>query len=151
MSEFFNVDHFCSDSQIGRAESNRRQLITGLIFVVIILFSLLVIILVLYFSLKPEHFTYFVNRKMRANHNRDNLSYEALKMQNDGNTASAVECKVDGKADKVTPTNFSIFSLVGHQWQILRSGSSSLYSHQNHRAHIVTSSQLMYPSNRSPP
>jgi len=92
MSEFFNVDHYCLDSTIGRAESQRRFLVTGLIFASIILFALIVVLAMLYFTLKPEHFTYFVNRKMNRD-NRDNLSYEALKLQNDGNTAGQVETK----------------------------------------------------------
>ena len=93
MSEFFIVDHFCPDSKIGRAEINRRFL-TAIILIIVILFSVCVIGLILYFKIKPEHFTYFVNGKLRSNYNhRDGLSYEALKLQNEAG-ASCVECKV---------------------------------------------------------
>lgn len=92
MSEFFNVDHYCPDSKVGRAETNKRFL-TAIILVIVVLFSLCVVGLILYFTLKPEHFTYFVNGKLRSNYNRDNLSYEALKLQNEAAAASGVECK----------------------------------------------------------
>ena len=94
MQEYFDVDHYCPESTLGRAESSKRFL-TAVILIIVILFSVFVVALVLYFTLKPEHFTYFVNGKMRANYNRDNLSYEALKLQNEANQPSGgVECKV---------------------------------------------------------
>ena len=96
MREFFNVDHYCSDSILGRAETNKRFL-TTIILVIVILFSVCVVAIALYFTLKPEHFTYFVNGKMRSNYNRDNLSYETLKLQTESaaTASGGVECKVN--------------------------------------------------------
>lgn len=94
MSEFFNVDHFCPDSTLGRAESSKRFL-TAIILLVVILFSVLLVALVLYFTIKPEHFTYFVNGKMRNTRDKG-MSYEALKLQTEAGAAptGGVECKV---------------------------------------------------------
>ena len=96
MSEFFNVNHFCADSQLGRAESTRRMII-ALLIVLIILISSCIIGSILYFCFKPEHFTYLVNGKIRSNYNRDHLSYESLKRNENPPTqqqSNSVECKV---------------------------------------------------------
>ncbi|KAJ6215623.1 hypothetical protein RDWZM_010123 [Blomia tropicalis] len=95
MSEFFNVNHFCADSQLGRAESTRRMII-ALLIVLIILISSCIIGSILYFCFKPEHFTYLVNGKIRSNYNRDHLSYESLKRNENPPTqqqSNSVECK----------------------------------------------------------
>lgn len=114
MSDFFGVHQYCSDSTVGRAISSRR-FFTALLLIVLILFSVCVVASILYFTLKPEHFTYFVNGKLsggsggrsNSNYNRDDLSYEALKLQsgNEGtvvadastNTATATSTPVESK------------------------------------------------------
>lgn len=102
MSDFFDVHHFCADSNVGRAISSRR-FFTALLLIILILFSVCVVASILYFTLKPEHFTYFVNGKLagRSNaYNRDDLSYEALKLQTGG--ADGV---VPVNSATTTPTN----------------------------------------------
>lgn len=89
MSEYFDVHHYCSNM---RHFGSTNPLLLAIISILIIFFFIL-IALILYFTVKPDHFTYFVNRKLGDNYSREQLSYEALKLQCDG-AGNNIECKV---------------------------------------------------------